>query len=60
MTTKKQGGKPPKSAAERQAELKKRRADAGLVRIELYATPENARKIRRYADAITRKKKSVK
>jgi len=38
-----------KSAAERQAALKKRRADLGLVRVELYATPENAEKIRKYA-----------
>jgi|DEB19_MinimDraft_3_1074340.scaffolds.fasta_scaffold85742_3 hypothetical protein len=39
----------PKSAAERQAALKKRRADLGLVRVELYATQENAEKLREYS-----------
>lgn len=49
MPNKKQGEESPKSGAERQAALRQRRADAGLVRVELYATPENAEKIRRYA-----------
>ena len=42
-------GKPAKSNAERQAKLKKARLDAGLVRVELYAMPANAEKIRKYA-----------
>lgn len=49
MTTKKQGEQSPKSNSARQAALKKRRSDAGLVRVELYATPESADKIRKYA-----------
>lgn len=49
MTAKRQGEKSPKTNADRQAALKKRRAAAGLVRVELYATPANAEKIRRYA-----------
>ncbi len=53
MTAKKQGEKSPKSTAERQAALKQRRADAGLVRVELYATKENAEKIRRYAAGLS-------
>ena len=35
------GAKAPKSNAERQAALKKKRLDAGLVRVEIYATPEH-------------------
>ena len=42
-------GKPAKSNSERQAKLKKSRLDAGLMRVEMYATPENAAKIKRYA-----------
>ena len=41
--------KPAKSNSERQAKLRKSRLDAGLVRVELYAAPENAEKIKRYA-----------
>ena len=52
MTAKRQGEKSPQSAAERQAALKKRRSAAGLVRVELYATPANAEKIRRYAEKL--------
>lgn len=44
--------KKPKSTAERQASLKKKRADAGLVRVEIYATKENAAKIKDYAKTI--------
>jgi len=41
--------KEPKSNSERQAALKKKRLDAGLVRVEVYATKENAVKIRDFA-----------
>lgn len=49
MAANDKGAQAPKSNAERQAKLKKARLDAGLVRVELYATPANAEKIRRYA-----------
>lgn len=41
-----------KSNAERQLKLRKSRLDAGLVRVELYATPANAEKIRKYAEML--------
>ena len=39
----------PKSNAERQAALKKKRLESGLVRVEVYATKSNAEKIRDFA-----------
>lgn len=44
--------KAPKSNAERQAALKKKRLDEGLVRVELYATPDNKRKILEFAASL--------
>lgn len=38
--------------AKRQAELKKRRADAGLVRVEVWSTKENAQKIKDFAQSL--------
>ncbi len=38
-----------KPSAPRVAALRKRRAEAGLVRIELWVTPDQAEKIKRYA-----------
>ena len=55
MAANDKGAQAPKSNAERQAKLKKARLDAGLVRVELYATPANAEKIRRYAARLKRR-----
>ena len=44
--------KPPQSNAERQAALKKKRLDAGLVRVEIYATPEHKQKILEFAASL--------
>lgn len=41
--------KAPKSNKERQAALKKKRLELGLVRVEVYATKANAEKIRDFA-----------
>lgn len=38
-----------KPKAELMARLRKERKAAGLVKVELYATPENAAKIKKYA-----------
>lgn len=44
------GGKSPKSNAERQAAYRARQAEAGKTEVRgIFATPENAEKIRRYA-----------
>lgn len=53
MVANDKGAQAPKSNAERQAKLKKARLDAGLVRVELYATPDDAEKIRSYAAEIS-------
>lgn len=44
--------KEPKSNSERQAALKKKRLDAGLVRVEIYATSEHKQKILEYAASL--------
>ena len=44
--------KSPQSNAERQAALKKKRLDAGLVRVEIYATPEHKQKILEFAASL--------
>lgn len=41
-----------KPSAPRVAALRQRRAEAGLVRVELWATPEHAEKIKRYAQRL--------
>lgn len=44
------GAQAPKSTAERQAEYRARKADDGKTEVRgIYATPENAAKIKRYA-----------
>ena len=43
------GAKAPQSNSARQAALKKKRLEAGLVRVEVYATKENSVKIRDFA-----------
>lgn len=53
--SKEKGAKSPKSTTERQAELKKRRADAGLVRFEIWATPEQKLKILEFAAGVVGK-----
>ena len=44
--------KPPKSNSERQAAIKKKRLEAGLVRLEIYATPEHKIKILEFAASL--------
>ena len=46
------GAKAPKSNSERQAALKKKRLEAGLVRVEIYATPEHKIKILEFATSL--------
>jgi hypothetical protein len=46
------GAKAPKSNSERQAELKKKRLESGLVRVEIYATPEHKIKILEFAASL--------
>jgi len=50
--TKSKESKAPQSNAERQAALKKKRLDAGLVRFEIYATPEHKIKILEYVASL--------
>lgn len=53
MTTKKHGGNPPKSVTERQDDFRARHAEAGRKEVRgIYATPENAVKIKAYANSI--------
>ncbi len=40
------------TSAFRVAALRQRRADAGLVRVELWATPEHAERIKKYAQRL--------
>lgn len=47
-----QKSKAPKSNSERQAALKKKRLDAGLVRVEVYATKEHKIKILEFAASL--------
>lgn len=49
MVSNENGAKAPKTNSARQAALKKKRLEAGLVRVEVYATKENAVKIRDFA-----------
>jgi hypothetical protein len=44
--------KEPKSNSERQAAFKKKRLEAGLVRVEIYATPEHKIKILEFAASL--------
>lgn len=44
--------KAPQSNSERQAALKKKRLESGLVRVEIYATPEHKIKILEYAASL--------
>jgi len=44
--------KEPKTNSERQAALKKKRIEAGLVRVEIYATPEQKIKILEFAASL--------
>lgn len=46
------GAKAPQSNSERQAALKKKRLEAGLVRVEIYATPEHKIKILEFAASL--------
>ena len=43
------GVKTPQTVSERVAKLRAARKEAGLIKIELWATPENAEKIKSYA-----------
>jgi hypothetical protein len=47
-----------KTVVERVANLRQRRADAGLVRVELWLTPEEAQQVRALAAKLARKRQS--
>jgi len=46
----------PKTNAERQEALKKKRKDAGLSRLEIYAPPDHHNKIKDYAAKLSKTK----
>lgn len=46
----------PKTNAERQEALKKKRKDAGLTRLEIYAPPDDHAKIKAYAATLSKTK----
>jgi hypothetical protein len=47
----------PASTKARVAALRERRAAAGLVRVEVWVRPEDAERVRRYAERISRERK---
>ena len=55
MTTPEQRAK----GAERAARLKAKRKEAGLVRVEVWVHPDNAKRIKAYADEIEAKREKV-
>ena len=52
------GDKAPQSVNERVAKLRRTKRDAGLIKIELWVRREDVDAIKKYSQAITRKKQS--